>query len=312
MINRTQVAILLVSAFACACAVHASLHAAVAGPPSPAAETSFAAGPMIEPRGRVYLFRGFAGVVFSRGTDRLAERIEQVGLTASVNEALMCGSVTKDAIHDYREKPVPITLIGHSMGAACALNLADALNDEKIPVSLLVTTDPARISQDVPLNVERYINIYQSDSWLGGRDVKPAPGYRGHYASYDVVKHSELMHTNMEKSDTIQEQLVAKILSLAATPAKTDTEPVSIRYVVPADADIELWDSGMAVFAHPGDTMQSLATLYHVPMWSLTALNHVTDSTALTPGQRIVVPRHLVPPVAAADGTMSSQPPPKR
>jgi hypothetical protein len=67
----------------------------------------------------------------------------------------------------------------------------------------------------------------------------------------------------------------------------------------------------MAVFAHPGDTIQSLATLYHAPMWSLTALNHVTDGTALTPGQRIVVPRHLVPAVEAADGAPAGQTQPK-
>jgi len=310
MIKTTQVATLLVSAFACACGVNVNLHAATAGPPSPNAETS-AAMPTIEPQGRVYLFRGFVGVVFSRGTDRLAERIEQAGLTANVSEAMMCGSVTKEAIHDYREKPAPIILIGHSMGAACALNLADTLNDEKIPVSLLITTDPARISPDVPVNVARYINIYQSDSWLGGRDVKPSAGYRGHYASYDVVKHAELTHTNMEKADTIQEQVVAKILLLTATSAKTDADPVPIRYVVPADADIELWDSGMAVFTHPGDTLQSLAALYHVPVWALTQLNNVTDSTVLTPGQRLVVPRRLVPPPPAIDSSVSSQTPAK-
>jgi alpha-beta hydrolase superfamily lysophospholipase len=311
MTKPTQVATLVVSAFACVCAIHASLYPATAGPPSPAAATS-ATMPTIEPQGRVYLFRGFVGVVFSRGTDRLAERIEQAGLTANVSEAMMCGSVTKDAIRDYREKPAPIILIGHSMGAACALNFADALNDEKIPVSLLVTTDPSRVSQDVPVNVERYINIYQSDSWLGGRDVKPSQGFRGHYASYDVIKHTELTHTNMEKSEAIQEQVIAKILLLAATPAKAEAEPLPIRYVVPADADIELWDSGMAVFAHPGDTTQSLATLYHVPTWALTQINHVTDTAALTPGQRLVVPRRLVPSTAAADGAASSQTPAKR
>ena len=90
-----------------------------------------------------------------------------------------------------------------------------------------------------------------------------------------------------------------------------DAEPVPIRYVVPADADIELWDSGMAVFAHPGDTLRSLAALYHVPMWALTQLNHITDNAVLTPGQRLIVPRDLVPPAAATDGAVSSQTPAK-
>jgi pimeloyl-ACP methyl ester carboxylesterase len=311
MSKRTQVGLLFVSAFACACAVQLNLYAATAGPPAPATENSPAI-PAFKPQGRVYLFRGFAGVVFSRGTDWLADRIEQAGLTAEVSEAMMCSSITKEAIGDYRKKPAPIILIGHSMGAACALNFAETLNDEKIPVSLLVTTDPARISPDVPLNVERYINVYQSGSWLGGRDVKPSPGYRGHYASYDVNQHAELTHVNLEKADTIQQQVVDKILLLAATPAKTDSDPVPIRYEVPADANIELWDSGVAVLAHPGDTLQSLATQYHVPMWSLTQINHLADSATLTAGQRLVVPRRLVPPAAATDSAVLSQAPAKR
>ena len=67
-------------------------------------------------RGRAYLFRGFAGVLFSRGTDRLAERIQKAGFPATVNEAVMCSSVAKEAISDYRRDPAPIVLIGHSVG----------------------------------------------------------------------------------------------------------------------------------------------------------------------------------------------------
>jgi hypothetical protein len=244
--------------------------------------------------------------------DALAERIEQAGFTASVNEAVMCPIIAKEVIRDYRANPAPIVAIGHSVGSACALALAEMLNAENIPVSLLVTTDPARIAHDVPLNVERYINIFQSNSVLGGHDVIPTKGFQGHYASYDLVEHTDLTHLNIEKSESIHEQVVAKIQQLAATPAKAEGEAVPIRYTVPADAAIELWDSGTPVFAHRGDTLQTLAALYRVPLWSLTQINRVSDNAPLAPGQRVTIPRHLVPLAAPNNGAVSSQPPPKR
>ena len=68
-----------------------------------------------------------------------------------------------------------------------------------------------------------------------------------------------------------------------------------IRYVVPAGAAIELWDSGMPVFVRSGDTLETLAANYHVPLWSLTQINQVSEDTPLADRQRIIVPRRLVP-----------------
>jgi hypothetical protein len=306
----TQVIALLIAVFLSGFALRDAFDPAAAEPIAPAERP--AAPTPTEQRARVYLFRGFAGMVFARGMDALAERIEQAGFTASVNEAVMCPIIAKEVIRDYRANPAPIVAIGHSVGSACALALAEMLNAENIPVSLLVTTDPARIAHDVPLNVERYINIFQSNSVLGGHDVIPTKGFQGHYASYDLVEHTDLTHLNIEKSESIHEQVVAKIQQLAATPAKAEGEAVPIRYTVPADAAIELWDSGTPVFAHRGDTLQTLAALYRVPLWSLTQINRASDNAPLAPGQRVTVPRHLVPLAAPNNGAVSSQPPPKR
>jgi hypothetical protein len=306
----TQVIALLIAVFLSGFALRDAFDPAAAEPIAPAERP--AAPTPTEQRARVYLFRGFAGMVFARGMDALAERIEQAGFTASVNEAVMCPIIAKEVIRDYRANPAPIVAIGHSVGSACALALAEMLNAENIPVSLLVTTDPARIAHDVPLNVERYINIFQSNSVLGGHDVIPTKGFQGHYASYDLVEHTDLTHLNIDKSESIHEQVVAKIQQLAATPAKAEGEAVPIRYTVPADAAIELWDSGTPVFAHRGDTLQTLAALYRVPLWSLTQINRVSDNAPLAPGQRVTIPRHLVPLAAPNNGAVSSQPPPKR
>jgi LysM repeat protein len=182
------------------------------------------------------------------------------------------------------------------MGGDSALAFAQRLNSENIPVSLLVTYDPTRIADDVPPNVERYINIFQSSNFMGGGNVVEAARFHGHYASFNLKDHSEIVHINIEKAERIQEQLVRKIAELSATPAAAaQGEAVPLHLEVPADAAVELWDSGLPVQAHAGDTLKSLAATYHVPLWSLAELNAMSARAPLSEGQRVIIPRHLVP-----------------
>jgi len=267
-----------------------------------AADTSVAVAPppqaaenITQPRGRAYLFRGVAGLIYSRGIDTLAARIRRTGIPASVGTYLLWRPTLDEAIRDYRRDPQPIILIGHSMGGDCVLDFAEMLNRAGIPVSLLVTYDPTRIADDVPPNVERYINIYQSSNFMGGGNVVQGSRFHGDYASYNLKDHAEIVHINIEKNDRIQEQLVTKIAQLSETPADAEGEAVPIHFEVPADAAIELWDSGLAVAAHAGDTLKTLAASYHVPLWALAQINSVAAREPLAEGLRIVVPRHLVP-----------------
>jgi hypothetical protein len=248
-----------------------------------------------EPQGRAYLFRGVAGLIYSRGMDSLADRIRHAGIPTSVQTYLLWRAAADQAIQDYRRDPAPIVLIGHSMGGDSALAFAQRLNSENIPVSLLVTYDPTRIADDVPPNVERYINIFQSSNIMGGGNVVQAARFRGHYASFNLKDHSEIIHINIEKAERIQEQLVRKIAELSATPAAVQGEAVPLHLEVPADAAIELWDSGLPVQAHAGDTLKSIAAIYHVPLWSLAETNAISVRAPLSEGQRVIVPRHLVP-----------------
>ena len=275
--------------------------AAEAVAPPPAANQ-----PAIGPHGRAYLFRGALGPFFSRGMDRLTERLEHAGIRANVYEFTICRLIAEQAIRDYRDDPAPIALIGHSMGGLCTLKFAEMMQAESIPVNLVVTVDPAHASPSVPLNVERYINIFLSDNVLGGGDVRPMQGYQGHYASFDLSKHDEVTHINIDKMDSIHQQLVAMIVQLAATPAKAEGEAVPLRYVVPPNIAVELWDSGMPVVARPGDTLEKLAALHHLPLWSLTQINREPDSAPLVPGQRVIVPRHLAPLAAVSPQSLAT------
>ena len=252
-----------------------------------------------EPRGRAYLFRGLIGLI-DWGMDELAGRITRSGVSANIGSHLMWSSVASQAISDYRRDPKPITVIGHSIGGDSAISFAEALNAAHVPVGLLITYDPTRMAGRVPANVERYINLYQSSNFLGGGDIAAGGGFHGHYASFNLKDRPEIVHVNMDKFDRIQELLAAKIRSVSA---RGEGEAVPLHIVFAATGPIELWDSGMPVTAHAGDTVQSVASTYHVPAWAVAQINKLSDSATLSEGQRVVVPRYLgarVAPSAAA------------
>ena len=305
MSSRTQVAAVAIWTALSALVFSLSCDPGQAGPAprsSDAATTSAPPAPPIatQPPARVYLFRGALGPIFSRGMDRLTERLQAAGIRADVYEFTICRLIADQAIRDYKDNGAPIVLIGHSMGGLCALTFAGILKDENIQVSLVVTIDPAHASPKVPLNVERFINIFLSDSVLGGGDVVAEPGYQGHYASFDLKQHEEVTHINIDKMDSIHQQLVAAIAQLAAIPAPAGGEAMPLRYVVPPNAPIELWDSGMPQMTRSGDTLEKLAAFNRVPLWSLTQANQYSEGTPLPIGQRVLIPRRLAAPVATS------------
>jgi len=265
----------------------------VAPPPSPPAE------PLPPPK--IYLFRGAMGPIFSTGMDRLSEKLTKAGFSADVNEFTICRWIGDRAITSYKETPAPIVLIGHSMGGLCSVIISEMAAKENIPISLVITIDPAHATDDVPLNVERFINIFLSDSVLGGGNVVAVPGFRGHYASYDLKENSRVSHINIEKSDDIHRQIVEMVTQLPRIQAtQIEADAVPLRYLVPAGTLVELWDSGVRVPVRRGDTMESIAAANRVPLWSLAQSNSLPENATLTPGQSIIVPRHLTPPDAAA------------
>ncbi|MBR1170922.1 LysM peptidoglycan-binding domain-containing protein [Bradyrhizobium liaoningense] len=269
-----------------------TIAAVPAAPPPPPFE------PLPPPK--VYLFRGAMGPIFSTGMDRLSEKLTQAGFSADVYEFTLCRLIGNRAIASYREKAAPIVLIGHSMGGLCSIVISEMAAKENIPISLVIAIDPAHATGDVPLNVERFINIFLSDSVLGGGDVVTVPGFRGHYASYDLKENARVSHINIEKSDDIHRQIVGMVTQLPRIPPQTQADAVPLRYLVPADTLVELWDSGVRVPVRRGDTMESIAAANRVPLWTLAQSNSLPENAQLTPGQTIIIPRHLTPLEPAA------------
>ncbi len=272
---------------------------AVAPPPPPAE-------PLPPPK--IYLFRGAMGPIFSTGMDRLSEKLIQAGFSADVYEFTICRWIGDRAIASYKEAPAPIVLIGHSMGGLCSIIISEMAAKENIPISLVITIDPAHATDDVPHNVERFINIFLSDSVLGGGNVVALPGYRGHYASYDLKENARVSHINIEKSDDIHRQIVDMVTRLPRIQPQAQADAVPLRYLVPADTLVELWDSGVRMPVRRGDTMDSIAAANRVPLWSLAQSNSIPENAPLTPGQSIIVPRHLMPP----EPTAAMATPPRR
>jgi hypothetical protein len=91
---------------------------------------------------------------------------------------------------------------------------------------------------------------------LGGGDLAPGPGFHGNYASFNLKDRPEVIHVNLDKFDRIQELLARKIRSAGAS--SEGREP--LRLSVPAGVPIELWDSGLAISAHAGDTLQTISS----------------------------------------------------
>jgi len=152
----------------------------------------------------------------------------------------------------------------------------------------------------VPLNVERFINIYLSDSVLGGGDVVAEPGYRGHYASFDLRQNKHVTHINIEKSEDIHRQIVDMVAQLPRVPAQAQGDPVPLRYLVPGDTPVELWDSGVKLPMRAGDTLERIAAQYRVPVWSLAQANGLSENTPLAAAQDVVIPRHLLQALSQA------------
>ncbi len=62
--------------------------------------------------------------------------------------------------------------------------------------------------------------------------------------------------------------------------------------------------------AHAGDTLHSLAGVYHVPVWAMTQLNRIEKAPPLSEGERIVVPRYLGQRIASRSVSPDAAKPP--
>lgn len=243
----------------------------------------------------VYVFRAMGGKFITPEMDKLAARIEAQGFAVSVFNYTGWVRPAKEAIKRYRGEgaKTPIIAIGHSAGGDSAIRFALWLNKAGVPVDLVITLDPTRIANRVPANVERFINIYNSSHALGGGDPSPAPDFRGSFASIDLRNYSDIWHLYMPRMAGLQDQILNKIIEVAAQPSAAIGPTIPIEYTLPPDEPFELWDCGVAVVVDEGETPGTVAAQFGVPEWAVVEINQIPADRPLASGQQLVVPRHL-------------------
>jgi LysM repeat protein len=285
--------------------------------------------------GHVYLIRGLLGEVFSRGLDQLAENINNRGVRATVHGLSEVDSLSEEIIRKYKDDPSssPIILIGHSSGGDAIISMAQRMKEANVPVGLAFGFDPTRSAGPVPENVEVFINLFQKYNPIGGGEIKAASGFHGRLINLDLQEHSEIIHITLDKSSKVRALVVDEIIGFAALSRKTQPEahpevspenkshrqssaiapapnfvtPLTVKYVVPRNEPIELWDSGLRITVRAGENLQTIAAQYGAPAWAIAQINKIGDNTPFRTGTALIVPVRLYKNGAAP----TSEPPPQ-
>jgi len=283
--------------------------------------------------GHVYLIRGLLGEIFSRGLDPLADTLNKRGIRASVHGLAATNSLAEEIIRKYREDPssAPIILIGHSSGGDAIISMAQKMKNANVPVGLAFGFDPTPVAGPVPDNVEVFINLFQKTNPIGGGEIKAAPGFRGRLINVDMREHREIIHITLDKSSKLHQLVTDEILGFAAhasglqtavsmetppknkkqkqrpadTPAPSFIAPLLMKYVVPRDEPIEIWDSGLRATVREGDTLQTIAAQYGAPVWAIAQVNNIGDDNPLQPGMPLIIPQRLY----KTDALLNGEPP---
>jgi hypothetical protein len=246
---------------------------------------------------RVYIFRGDLGIFFSTGMDYLAAELNQRGLTAGIYPWENWKSLADDAIAYYRAHPrARIMLAGHSRGGDGLVAMSWRLHDAHVPVALAIAVDPTRVVGKIPPNVERFINLYQSNNMLGGGAAQPTRAFHGTYATVNLADRIEMTHVTIDKTPALHQAIIPKFIEAARYRSPPPGSRIGIEYRVPAGAPIEVWDSGMQVSAGADDTPDTVGRRYGVPAWVVAQLNKISAEERIGAGRTLIVPRMAYAP----------------
>lgn len=264
--------------------------------------------------GHVYLMRGLAGEVFSLGLHGLARKLNERGIPATVHSLPEAITLPGEIAQRYRSDPssAPIVLLGHSSGGDVIISMAAKLGAANVPVALAFGFDPTPLAGRVPDNVELFVNLFQKTNPIGGGEVKAAQGFKGRLINVDLREHREIVHITLDKSDVIHRVVVGQIEATVAAargpapvmearaaarprgqsvPVTQPVRPLQMRYVIPSEAPVEIWDDAVRVAAKPGQTWDTIAAEYGAPVWLLLQINRASEGLAPQPGAQVLIPR---------------------
>ena len=161
-------------------------------------------------QGDIFLLRGFANI-FSRGLDEIGDRLKAKGINAQVYHHSGWRYAARTIIANQKKYgPVPVVLIGHSLGANAIIFIAERLKRYGIKVQYLVTFEPTR-TLEIPSNVGVAVNYYLSNSSMG-LPLKKARGSRGSFENKNMISIEGIGHFNIEKQPVLQQRVIEQVL----------------------------------------------------------------------------------------------------
>jgi pimeloyl-ACP methyl ester carboxylesterase len=177
---------------------------------------------------QIYLLKGLADV-FSSGMDFLQAKLHARGIIGEVHSHTEWETLADSTIARWRSGAhVPVIIIGHSLGADAAIQMAQKLGDAQVPVALLVAFSPVD-SGPANANVARAVTYFQSNSAWHGVITRGA-GFHGALDNVDLANAPGITHFNIEKADNLHAATIAKVLAIVQsshTHAAAAREPVS-------------------------------------------------------------------------------------
>ncbi len=176
-------------------------------------------------QGDVYLVRGF-GNYFSRGLDEIGTQLNARGIAAKVIRHADWRFAARTIIANQKKYgPVPIVLIGHSLGANAIIHIAEKLQRQKIMVQYLATFEPTR-NLRIPANVKLAVNYYLSNSSMG-IPLKKQRGSRGSFKNINLASAKGIGHFNIEEQKVLQQVIISQVLRLVKPSRKRKSAHLS-------------------------------------------------------------------------------------
>jgi thioesterase superfamily protein len=237
---------------------------------------------MAAPRAHVYLLRGLMNI-FSLGMDTLADELNRRGVYATVDNHADWESLANSAAANYKAgKEGPIIIIGHSLGADAAMEMANYLGARGVPVALVVPFDGTQSLSAGP-GVARVLNLTQRDYAY----MRRGPGFSGSLVNVDLSSDPNIDHLNIDKSPRLHARVIGEVLGVVGSHRTTAPPGQAL---TPVSAPAPSGTPGGPTVAPAGDGA---------------AKPDVVPATPAAP----IAPAAPAPPVKSGDGAMNATKP---
>ena len=158
---------------------------------------------------KVYLLRGLTNVL-SPGIDQLNEDLQRRNVDVTIANHAFSDALAQEAIEDCKSGKISsIVLVGHSLGASAAVNMAEQLRQAGLHVALIVTIDPVT-KIVVPDNVRIERNYYLSSGV--GVAAERGGHFHGTLQNVDMGK-TDYGHVSLTMAPVVQNQAMHDILA---------------------------------------------------------------------------------------------------